>query len=73
MKVVNQLCDKSPGTSVLLLSPQASGEVLCACQVSKVSRTLVETRGTCLPRGAALTAQQVLLEVFPGVLPSVGG
>ncbi|NXE48567.1 SYAM protein, partial [Casuarius casuarius] len=35
MKVVNQLCDKSPGTSVLLLSPQASGEVFCACQVSK--------------------------------------
>ncbi|KAJ7413521.1 Alanine--tRNA ligase, mitochondrial [Pitangus sulphuratus] len=35
MKVVNQLCDKSPDTSVLLLSPQASGEVLCACQVSK--------------------------------------
>ncbi|NWY05676.1 SYAM protein, partial [Nothoprocta ornata] len=35
MKVVNQLCDESPGTSVLLLSPQASGEVLCACQVSK--------------------------------------
>ncbi|XP_067420851.1 alanine--tRNA ligase, mitochondrial isoform X2 [Emydura macquarii macquarii] len=37
MKVVNQLCDKSPGASVLLLSPQASGEVLCACQVSKSS------------------------------------
>ncbi|XP_064014897.1 alanine--tRNA ligase, mitochondrial isoform X2 [Pogoniulus pusillus] len=35
MKVVNHLCDKCPGTSVLLLSPQASGEVLCACQVSK--------------------------------------
>ncbi|NXI49420.1 SYAM protein, partial [Chloroceryle aenea] len=35
MKVVNKLCDKSPATSVLLLSPQASGEVLCACQVSK--------------------------------------
>ncbi|KFU84719.1 hypothetical protein M959_06360, partial [Chaetura pelagica] len=35
MKVVNHLCDKSPGTSVLLLSPQVSGEVLCACQVSK--------------------------------------
>uniref|UniRef100_A0A674I4R6 Alanine--tRNA ligase n=1 Tax=Terrapene triunguis TaxID=2587831 RepID=A0A674I4R6_9SAUR len=35
MKVVNQLCDKSPGASVLLLSPQVSGEVLCACQVSK--------------------------------------
>ncbi|XP_074845888.1 alanine--tRNA ligase, mitochondrial isoform X2 [Carettochelys insculpta] len=35
MKVVNQLCNKSPGASVLLLSPQASGEVLCACQVPK--------------------------------------
>ncbi|XP_006126589.2 alanine--tRNA ligase, mitochondrial isoform X2 [Pelodiscus sinensis] len=35
MKVVNQLSDKSPGASVLLLSPQASGEVLCACQVPK--------------------------------------
>ncbi|XP_053793704.1 alanine--tRNA ligase, mitochondrial isoform X2 [Vidua chalybeata] len=43
MKVVNQLCDKSPGTSVLLLSPQASNEVLCACQVSK----------SCLPRFSA--------------------
>lgn len=73
MKVVNQLCDKSPGTSVLLLSPQASGEVLCACQVSKVSRTLTETTGTCLPRGAGPTAQEVLLEAFPGVLPNVGG
>lgn len=50
MKVVNQLCDKSPGTSVLLLSPQASGEVLCACQVSKVSRTLAESQGTCLQK-----------------------
>uniref|UniRef100_A0A452HJ39 Alanine--tRNA ligase n=1 Tax=Gopherus agassizii TaxID=38772 RepID=A0A452HJ39_9SAUR len=40
MKVVNQLCDKSPGASVLLLSPQASGEVLCACQVSKVCLTI---------------------------------
>uniref|UniRef100_A0A8C8VGV8 alanine--tRNA ligase n=1 Tax=Pelusios castaneus TaxID=367368 RepID=A0A8C8VGV8_9SAUR len=37
MKVVNQLCDKSPGASVLLLSPQASGKVLCACQVSESS------------------------------------
>ncbi|XP_019405185.1 PREDICTED: alanine--tRNA ligase, mitochondrial [Crocodylus porosus] len=36
VKVVNQLCDKS-GVSVLLLSPQASGQVLCACQVSKSS------------------------------------
>ncbi|XP_044300417.1 alanine--tRNA ligase, mitochondrial [Varanus komodoensis] len=37
MKVVNQLCDKIPGVSVMLLSPQASGQVLCACQVSKNS------------------------------------
>ncbi|XP_048338170.1 alanine--tRNA ligase, mitochondrial isoform X1 [Sphaerodactylus townsendi] len=35
MKVVNQLCDKRPGASVMLLSPQASGQVFCACQVSK--------------------------------------
>uniref|UniRef100_A0A8D2J116 Alanine--tRNA ligase n=1 Tax=Varanus komodoensis TaxID=61221 RepID=A0A8D2J116_VARKO len=34
MKVVNQLCDKIPGVSVMLLSPQASGQVLCACQNS---------------------------------------
>uniref|UniRef100_A0A670I524 Alanine--tRNA ligase n=1 Tax=Podarcis muralis TaxID=64176 RepID=A0A670I524_PODMU len=37
MKVVNQLCDKVPGSSVMLLSPQASGQVFCACQVSKSS------------------------------------
>ncbi|KAL8185646.1 UNVERIFIED_CONTAM: hypothetical protein K2H54_056647, partial [Gekko kuhli] len=37
MKVVNQLCDKVPGTSVMLLSPQASGQVFCACQVPKSS------------------------------------
>jgi len=73
MKVVNQLCDKSPGTSALLLSPQASGEVLCACQVSKVSKTLVEMQGTCLQRGTGPTAQQVPAEAFPGILPSVGG
>ena len=73
MKVVNQLCDKSPGTSVLLLSPQASGEVFCACQVSKVSRTLLETWGTCLQRGTGPTAQQVPVEAFPGILPSVCG
>nr|XP_056708537.1 alanine--tRNA ligase, mitochondrial [Euleptes europaea] len=35
MKVVNQLCDKIPGASVMLLSPQASGQVFCACQVPK--------------------------------------
>ncbi|XP_061480855.1 alanine--tRNA ligase, mitochondrial isoform X3 [Rhineura floridana] len=37
MKVVNQLCDRIPGSSVMLLSPQASGQVFCACQVSKSS------------------------------------
>ncbi|XP_020640745.3 alanine--tRNA ligase, mitochondrial [Pogona vitticeps] len=37
MKVVNQLCNKMPEASVMLLSPQASGQVLCACQVSKNS------------------------------------
>ncbi|XP_077198382.1 alanine--tRNA ligase, mitochondrial isoform X3 [Paroedura picta] len=37
MKVVNQLCDRVPGTSVMLLSPQASGQVFCACQVPKSS------------------------------------
>ncbi|KAH0622607.1 hypothetical protein JD844_025040 [Phrynosoma platyrhinos] len=37
MKVVNQLCEKIPGASVMLLSPQASGQVFCACQVSKNS------------------------------------
>ncbi|KAJ7340945.1 hypothetical protein JRQ81_004232 [Phrynocephalus forsythii] len=37
MKVVNQLCNKMPGASVMLLSPQASGQVFCACQVSKDS------------------------------------
>ncbi|XP_053160700.1 alanine--tRNA ligase, mitochondrial isoform X2 [Hemicordylus capensis] len=37
MKVVNQLCDQVPGASVMLLSPQASGQVFCACQVSKSS------------------------------------
>ncbi|XP_066467704.1 alanine--tRNA ligase, mitochondrial [Tiliqua scincoides] len=37
MKAVNQLCDKVPGASVMLLSPQASGQVFCACQVSKSS------------------------------------
>nr|XP_060610051.1 alanine--tRNA ligase, mitochondrial [Anolis sagrei ordinatus] len=37
MKVVNQLCAKIPAASVMLLSPQASGQVFCACQVSKNS------------------------------------
>lgn len=64
MKVVNQLCDKSPGTSVLLLSPQASGEVFCACQVSKVRSDTGN-----LPA----KAQQVPVEAFPGILPDVGG
>lgn len=38
MKVVRQLCERAPGTSVLLLSPQPLGHVLCACQVAQVSR-----------------------------------
>ncbi|XP_075454915.1 alanine--tRNA ligase, mitochondrial isoform X2 [Ascaphus truei] len=37
MKVVNQVCDKSPGSSVMLLSQQDSGKVFCACQVPKGS------------------------------------
>nr|XP_033795877.1 alanine--tRNA ligase, mitochondrial isoform X2 [Geotrypetes seraphini]XP_033795878.1 alanine--tRNA ligase, mitochondrial isoform X2 [Geotrypetes seraphini] len=37
MKMVNQLCEKSPGTSVMLLSQQDSGKVFCACQVAKTS------------------------------------
>ncbi|XP_042527955.1 alanine--tRNA ligase, mitochondrial isoform X1 [Dipodomys spectabilis] len=35
VKVVRQLCAQAPGTSVLLLSPQSSGSVLCACQVAQ--------------------------------------
>ncbi|XP_054833913.1 alanine--tRNA ligase, mitochondrial isoform X1 [Eublepharis macularius] len=35
MKVVNQMCDKVPEASVMLLSPQTSGQVFCACQVPK--------------------------------------
>ncbi|XP_003473879.2 alanine--tRNA ligase, mitochondrial isoform X1 [Cavia porcellus] len=35
VKVVRQLCELAPGTSVLLLSPQPVGSVLCACQVAQ--------------------------------------
>ncbi|KAI5766775.1 unnamed protein product [Gulo gulo] len=35
VKVVRQLCERVPGTSVLLLSPQQLGHVLCACQVAQ--------------------------------------
>jgi len=35
VKVVRQLCERAPGTSVLLLSPQPLGHVLCACQVTQ--------------------------------------
>uniref|UniRef100_A0A5F8H2U3 Alanine--tRNA ligase n=1 Tax=Monodelphis domestica TaxID=13616 RepID=A0A5F8H2U3_MONDO len=35
VKVVKQLCEQVPGASVLLLSPQAPGKVLCACQVAQ--------------------------------------
>ncbi|XP_048203637.1 alanine--tRNA ligase, mitochondrial [Perognathus longimembris pacificus] len=35
VKVVRQLCEQAPSTSVLLLSPQGGGRVLCACQVAQ--------------------------------------
>ncbi|XP_012496394.1 PREDICTED: alanine--tRNA ligase, mitochondrial [Propithecus coquereli] len=35
VKVVRQLCEQAPSTSVLLLSPQPVGHVLCACQVAQ--------------------------------------
>lgn len=35
VKVVRQLCEKAPRMSVLLLSPQPTGGVLCACQVAQ--------------------------------------
>ncbi|XP_049749334.1 alanine--tRNA ligase, mitochondrial isoform X2 [Elephas maximus indicus] len=35
VKVVRQLCEQAPSTSVLLLSPQPLGNVLCACQVAQ--------------------------------------
>ncbi|TKC52560.1 alanine--tRNA ligase, mitochondrial [Monodon monoceros] len=35
VKVVRQLCKQAPSTSVLLLSPQPLGQVLCACQVAQ--------------------------------------
>ncbi|KAM6185969.1 alanine--tRNA ligase, mitochondrial [Rhynchocyon petersi] len=35
VKVVRQLCEQVPSTSVLLLSPQPLGNVLCACQVAQ--------------------------------------
>nr|KAF6503617.1 alanyl-tRNA synthetase 2, mitochondrial [Rousettus aegyptiacus] len=35
VKVVRQLCEQAPSTSVLLLSPQPLGRVLCACQVAQ--------------------------------------
>lgn len=35
VKVVRQLCKQAPSTSVLLLSPQPTGSVLCACQVAQ--------------------------------------
>ncbi|XP_077018061.1 alanine--tRNA ligase, mitochondrial isoform X2 [Tamandua tetradactyla] len=35
VKVVRQLCEQAPSTSVLLLSPRPLGKVLCACQVAQ--------------------------------------
>ncbi|OCT79627.1 alanine--tRNA ligase, mitochondrial [Xenopus laevis] len=37
VKVVNQVCDGSPGASVMLFSKQDSEKVFCACQVPKGS------------------------------------
>ncbi|XP_063774948.1 alanine--tRNA ligase, mitochondrial [Pseudophryne corroboree] len=37
VKLVKQLCDRCPGSAVMLLSRQSSGKVLCACQVTKGS------------------------------------
>lgn len=49
VKVVRQLCEKAPSMSVLLLSPQPSGSVLCACQVSQVRESQEPTLiGPCL-------------------------
>ncbi|XP_038616791.1 alanine--tRNA ligase, mitochondrial [Tachyglossus aculeatus] len=39
VKVVNQLSDRRPDSSVLLLSPQPLGKVLCACRVAKVTES----------------------------------
>ncbi|XP_055468534.1 alanine--tRNA ligase, mitochondrial isoform X1 [Psammomys obesus] len=35
VKVVTQVCKQAPSMSVLLLSPQPTGSVLCACQVAQ--------------------------------------
>ncbi|XP_078064243.1 alanine--tRNA ligase, mitochondrial-like [Mustelus asterias] len=35
IKMVNQISEKRPQSSVMLLSEQDSGKVLCACQVPK--------------------------------------
>lgn len=35
VKIVRQLCKQAPSMSVLLLSPQPTGNVLCACQVAQ--------------------------------------
>ncbi|XP_044140770.1 alanine--tRNA ligase, mitochondrial [Bufo gargarizans] len=37
VKLVNQVCDRRPGSAVMLLSRQSSGKVLCACHVPKGS------------------------------------
>lgn len=37
VKMVNQVCDRRPGSAVMLLSRQSSGKVLCACHVPKGS------------------------------------
>lgn len=49
VKVVRQVCKQAPSMSVLLLSPQPSGNVLCACQVAQVRGSQEPTlNGPCL-------------------------
>lgn len=52
VKVVRQLCEQVPSTSVLLLSPQPMGHVLCACQVAQV-RDIGKQPSSCPSPGPA--------------------
>ncbi|XP_053568683.1 alanine--tRNA ligase, mitochondrial [Bombina bombina] len=60
MKVVNHLCDKSPGSSVMLLSQQEAGKFFCACQVPKGS-------------GSSLSAAEWALAVCSATGGNAGG
>ncbi|KAM4771340.1 alanine--tRNA ligase, mitochondrial [Rhinophrynus dorsalis] len=60
VKVVNVLCDKSPGSSVMLFSKQGPEKVFCACQVPKGS-------------GADLSAAEWAMVVCSGMGGNAGG